>query len=117
MAPARLIGTTRAQATLLLLAFVWALLAGAFLHPLGEVAHACDATAGHVDTDPEHTHDQAHCGLCHLTRELAHTTAPAPPPAAQGPTPRAILPRAPRAAPPGLALRSTFRSRAPPARG
>lgn len=117
MAPAPLTTTARAKATLLLLAFLWALLAGAFLHPLGEVAHVCDASVGHVDVDPEHAHDQEHCGLCHLTRELAQSTAPAAPAALLGPTPSVLRPRPPRGAPPGLAPRSTFRSRAPPVRG
>lgn len=116
--PSDLLGRSRrARAACALAAFVAALLAGVFLHPLGDRVHVCGVTQGHADTPPAHAHDDATCALCHLVHELKQVRPLAAPAPSAGVLPAVCLAPRALAAWPAARTPSVHRSRAPPAIG
>lgn len=103
----------RSRATLLLINFVLALLAGVFLHPFGEHApHDCQGV-GHVDTPADHAHDEDACAYCHLAEHLAQAALSTPSQLDIGTQPIARLP-APRELPIESPTSFPYLSRGPP---
>ena len=99
---------------MVLVLFLLALLAGSFLHPLGEVAHRCDSAQGHVDVDPDEHHDAEDCAHCHLAQSLAQGLVVGGPSALVGDLGGAPVLRAVSERRVAVASGFSFSSRAPP---